>query len=81
VGTNAQNLISAVSQSKGERLPEDAGLSCPSGVYLEFYRGTNLLAQVHGHDRHFVVGDVSYTDLSGVLQEAWNAVYEATDKR
>ena len=80
-GAEAQNLLRAVSQSEGQKLSKDTGLSCPVGVYLEFYRGTNLLAQVHGHDRHFVVDDVSYRDSSGVLQAAWETLYEKGNKR
>jgi len=80
-GTEPQNLLRAVSKSKGQKLPKNTALSCPAGVYLQFYRGTNLLAQVHGHDGHFVIDDVSYRDSSGVLQAAWNTIYEARQKR
>ena len=81
VGAEAQNLLRAVSESKGQKLPKNTGLSCPGGVYLQFYRGTNLLAQVHGHDGHFVIDEVSYRDSSGLLQAAWKTVYETRQKR
>lgn len=81
IGTEAQNLVRAVSESKGEKLPKNTSLSCPAGVYLQFYRGTNLLAQVHGHDGHFVIDDVSFSDSSGALQAAWKRVYETRQKR
>ena len=81
LGAEAQNLVRAVSESKGEKLPKNTGLSCPVGVYLQFYRGTNLLAQVDGHDGHFVINDVSFSDSSGVLQAAWKIVYETKHKR
>jgi len=45
-----------------------------------FYRVTSLLAQVDGHDGHFVIGDVSYRDSSGVLQAAWKTAYEKRQK-
>jgi hypothetical protein len=81
LGAEAQNLVRAVSESKGQKLPKNTGLSCPVGVYLQFYRGTNLLAQVDGHDGHFVIDDVSFSDSSGVLQAAWKTVYETRQKR
>ncbi len=72
LGAEAQNLLRAVSESKGQRLRKSEALSCPGGFYLQFYRGTNLLAQVDGHDGHFVIDHVSYRDFSGVLQAAWD---------
>jgi len=80
-GTEAQELIRAVSESKGQRMPKNSSSSCPAGVYLQFFRGTNILAQVHGHDGHFIVDQVSYSDRSGVLQSAWKTVYEKREKR
>jgi hypothetical protein len=80
-GTEAQGLIRAVLESKGQRMPRNSSSSCPAGVYLQFFRGTNLLAQVHGHDNHFIVDQVSYTDWSRVLQSSWNTLYEKREKR
>src|SRR5215471_11705226 len=80
LGAEAQNLICAVSESKGQKLLKNASLSCPAGFYLQFYRGTNLLAQIDGHDSHFVIDDVSYRDSSGVLHAAWRTVYETKQK-
>lgn len=79
-GTEAQNLIHAVSESKGRKIPDNAALLCPGGFYLQFYRGTNLLVQIDGHDNHFVIDRVSYTDGSGVLQAAWRTVYDKETK-
>ena len=80
-GTEAQKLIRGVSETKGHKIPKNAALACPAGCYLQFYRGTNLLAQVDGHDKHFIMDHVCYTDWSGVLQAAWKTVYEKGDKR
>lgn len=76
-GSEAQQLVQAVSHSKIVRMPKDAAPSCPAGFYLQFYKGTNLLTQVDGHDNHFHTseGDV-YQDDTRVLQAAWQAVYE-----
>ncbi len=81
LGAEAQGLLRAVSEAKGQRLRKNEGLSCPAGFYLQFYKGTNLLAQVDGHDGHFVIDDVSYSDLSGVLRAAWKSVYEKRQNR
>jgi len=75
-GAEAQKILHAVSESKGLELPKGAVANCPPGQWLQFYRGTNLLAQVEGHDDHFHIGAVYYTDRSRVLQTAWKAVYE-----
>ncbi len=79
-GAEAQKLIQAVSACRGEKLARNETVSCPAGVYLQFYRGTNLLAQVHGHDNHFIVDRIAYTDRSGALQAAWRGLYD-NDKR
>ncbi len=73
----ARKLIRAVSACPGERLSRDGAVDCPAGCYLQFYRGTNLLAQVHGHDRHFILDGVSYTDRSGTLLAAWEVLYKS----
>ncbi len=79
-GAEARKLVRAVSESEGTRLPKNTSTSCPGGCYLQFSRGTNLLAQVSGHDDQFLIDDVVYCDRSGTLQSAWGGVYES-DKR
>jgi len=76
-GSEAQKLVRAVSESRKIKMPKDSAPSCPAGFSLQFYKGTNLLSQVEGHDNHFHTpeGDF-YQDESGALQAAWQAVYD-----
>ncbi len=74
-GEQAQKIVRAVSESKRIQMSKDAEVSCPDGFYLQFYRGTNLLAQLEGHDNHFFTSEGElYRDESRLLQAAWKAV-------
>jgi hypothetical protein len=74
----AQKIIRAVSAANPEKISKDQTPLCPSGSYLQFYRGTNLLIQMSGHDDHFrAPNGFFYSDRSGVLQSAWDAVHDA----
>src|SRR4051812_21093300 len=56
----AQNLVQAVSHSKRRKMDKDTDVLCPSGFFLEFYNGTNLLARMPGHDNHFQAPDFDF---------------------
>lgn len=77
-GTNAQELVRAVSGSKKIKTSKDkdTGSGCPGGVYISFYTGTNLLAQLPAHEDHFHTYEGIYHDGTGALQTAWKPVYE-----
>ena len=72
--TEAQKLIFAVSHSQIIPTVKGAEYNCPGGMYLGFYRGTNLLAQVPGHYDHFHISETFYHDGSGALHRAWNVL-------
>jgi hypothetical protein len=72
----AQNLVRAISVSSRMNMPRNSAPSCPGGMSLAFYSGTNFLAQVAGHDDHIHTPEGFYHDGSGALQKAWQAVYD-----
>jgi hypothetical protein len=74
-GAEAQKLIRAVSQSKPIPTVKDSAPNCPGGMSIMFYKGTNLLTQVPGHDDHFHISETFYHDDSRALEAAWQAVY------
>ena len=76
VGPEAQKLIHAVSESKKVPTSKNSAPNCPGGMYMIFYKGTNLLAQVPGHDDHFHISETFYHDDSRALETAWEVVYE-----
>src|ERR1041384_247983 len=75
-GAEARKLVRAVSESSKIKMSRNSAPSCPGGMYLAFYTGTNLLAQAAGHDDDFHIAERFYHDGSGALQTAWRAVYD-----
>ena len=74
----AQNLVQAVSNSKRERIEKGTTTSCPSGSYLRFYRGTNLLVQVFGHDTTFKSPMVTSIAMPAEFwKAAWTDLYQS----
>ena len=73
-GVAAQRLVQAISLAKKLKIGTYEEPSCPGGFYIKFYSGTNLLAQIAGHDDHFHTSEGYYHDSSGVLQAAWLAL-------
>ncbi len=73
-GAEAQKLVRAVAESRRINMRRGEAPSCPGGMYIGFYTGTNFLAQVAGHDDHFHTSEGFYHDASGALQTAWRAV-------
>ena len=76
-GSDAQRILRAVSESKGLKMSKGEAPSCPVGFYFQFYRGTNLLLQLEGHDNHFHTSEGQfYQDDSGALLAAWQEVHK-----